>query len=32
MEGRTTRVIGHRLSAVRTLDRLLICDQGRIAE
>lgn len=32
MEGRTTLVIAHRLSTVRTLDRLLVFDHGRIAE
>ncbi|WP_454917502.1 ABC transporter ATP-binding protein [Xanthobacter sediminis] len=32
MEGRTTLVIAHRLSTVRTLDRLLVFDRGRIAE
>ncbi|WP_029004681.1 ABC transporter ATP-binding protein [Azorhizobium doebereinerae] len=32
MVGRTTLVIAHRLSTVRTLDRLLVFDRGRIAE
>ncbi|QDB99646.1 ABC transporter ATP-binding protein [Mesorhizobium sp. 8] len=32
MEGRTTLVIAHRLSTVRSLDRLLVFDRGRIAE
>lgn len=30
--GRTTLVIAHRLSTVRTLDRLLVFDRGRIVE
>ncbi len=32
MQGRTTLVIAHRLSTVRSLDRLLVFDHGRIAE
>jgi ATP-binding cassette subfamily B protein len=32
MEGRTTLVIAHRLSTVRSLDRLLVFDRGRIVE
>ena len=32
MVGRTTLVIAHRLSTVRSLDRLLVFDRGRIAE
>ncbi len=32
MLGRTTLVIAHRLSTVRSLDRLLVFDHGRIAE
>jgi ATP-binding cassette subfamily B protein len=32
MVGRTTLVIAHRLSTVRALDRLLVFDNGRIAE
>jgi ATP-binding cassette, subfamily B, bacterial len=32
MVGRTTLVIAHRLSTVRTLDRLLVFDRGRIVE
>ncbi|MCO4316188.1 ABC transporter ATP-binding protein/permease [Phyllobacterium sp. 21LDTY02-6] len=32
MYGRTTLVIAHRLSTVRSLDRLLVFDHGRIAE
>ena len=32
MVGRTTLVIAHRLSTVRSLDRLLVFDKGRIAE
>ncbi|MCM2495182.1 ABC transporter ATP-binding protein [Burkholderia glumae] len=32
MEGRTTIVIAHRLSTVRSLDRLLVLDHGRVIE
>ncbi|MDI4663796.1 ABC transporter ATP-binding protein/permease [Xanthobacter autotrophicus] len=32
MVGRTTLVIAHRLSTVRSLDRLLVFDRGRIVE
>ncbi|MEK1891450.1 MAG: ABC transporter ATP-binding protein [Phyllobacterium sp.] len=32
MQGRTTLVIAHRLSTVRSLDRLLVFDHGKIAE
>ncbi|EJC75036.1 ABC-type multidrug transport system, ATPase and permease component [Rhizobium leguminosarum bv. trifolii WSM2012] len=32
MVGRTTIVIAHRLSAVRSLDRLLVFDKGKIVE
>ena len=32
MTGRTAIVIAHRLSTVRTLDRILVFDQGRIVE
>ncbi|ALK34494.1 ABC transporter ATP-binding protein [Burkholderia plantarii] len=32
MEGRTTIVIAHRLSTVRSLDRLLVLDRGRVIE
>jgi len=32
MKGRTAIVIAHRLSTVRTLDRILVFDQGRIVE
>ncbi|SDC24633.1 ABC transporter ATP-binding protein [Paraburkholderia lycopersici] len=32
MEGRTTVVVAHRLSTVRTLDRLLVLERGRVAE
>jgi ATP-binding cassette subfamily B protein len=32
MKGRTAIVIAHRLSTVRTLDRILVFDQGRVVE
>lgn len=32
MEGRTTIVIAHRLSTIQRLDRIIVLDQGRIAE
>ena len=32
MRGRTSIIIAHRLSTVRTLDRILVFDGGRIVE
>lgn len=32
MEGRTAIVIAHRLSTIRAVDRIIVLDQGRIAE
>jgi ABC-type multidrug transport system fused ATPase/permease subunit len=32
MEGRTTLVIAHRLSTLRQCDRVIVFDQGRIAQ
>ena len=32
MKGRTSIVIAHRLSTVRSLDRILVFDRGEIAE
>jgi ABC-type multidrug transport system fused ATPase/permease subunit len=32
MAGRTTFIVSHRVSAVRTADEILVLDRGRIAE
>jgi ATP-binding cassette subfamily B protein len=32
MEGRTTLVIAHRLATVRSADRILVMEHGRIVE
>jgi ATP-binding cassette, subfamily B, bacterial len=32
MKGRTSIVIAHRLSTVRSLDRILVFDRGKIVE
>jgi ATP-binding cassette subfamily B protein len=32
MRGRTSIIIAHRLSTIRRADRILVIDQGRIAE
>jgi len=32
MQGRTTFIIAHRLSTIRNADRILVLDQGRVAE
>jgi ABC-type multidrug transport system fused ATPase/permease subunit len=32
MRGRTTFIIAHRLSTIRNADRILVLDEGRVAE